>query len=121
MVEEFDGGKPLGCHQHGSTELLLESRRKVFTKQVVGKGTKNLDGGVLFTQFSHFVDIMYWLFGDIQNNCGHEYQLQPQRGALSSTTQDWFNLSLVNGGFGSINYSTAIFDTNFESSIVVVG
>ena len=28
---------------------------------------KSLDGGTLFTQFSHFIDIMYWLFGDIQN------------------------------------------------------
>ncbi|MES2560296.1 MAG: Gfo/Idh/MocA family oxidoreductase, partial [Bacteroidota bacterium] len=30
-------------------------------------GKKELDGGTLFTQFSHFIDIMYWLFGDIQN------------------------------------------------------
>src|SRR5690554_6051553 len=26
------------------------------------KGTQDLDGGTLFTQFSHFIDIMYWLF-----------------------------------------------------------
>ena len=31
------------------------------------KGTQNLDGGTLYTQFSHFIDIMYWLFGDIDN------------------------------------------------------
>jgi len=31
------------------------------------KGTADLDGGTLFTQFSHFIDIMYWLFGDIKN------------------------------------------------------
>ena len=31
------------------------------------KGRKDLDGGTLFTQFSHFIDIMYWLFGDITN------------------------------------------------------
>ena len=31
------------------------------------KGTSDLDGGTLFTQFSHFIDIMYWLFGDIKN------------------------------------------------------
>ena len=24
-------------------------------------GSKDLDGGTLFTQFSHFTDIMYWL------------------------------------------------------------
>ena len=28
-------------------------------------GTRSLDGGTLFTQFSHFIDILYWLFGDI--------------------------------------------------------
>mgnify|MGYP001792021342 CR=1 FL=1 len=30
-------------------------------------GTKELDGGVLFTQFSHFIDILFWLFGDIED------------------------------------------------------
>jgi UDP-N-acetyl-2-amino-2-deoxyglucuronate dehydrogenase len=30
-------------------------------------GSIDLDGGTLFTQFSHFIDIMYWLFGDITN------------------------------------------------------
>jgi predicted dehydrogenase len=30
-------------------------------------GKLELDGGTLFTQFSHFIDIMYWLFGDITN------------------------------------------------------
>jgi predicted dehydrogenase len=34
------------------------------------KGTADLDGGTLFTQFSHFIDIMYWLFGDIDNISG---------------------------------------------------
>lgn len=29
-------------------------------------GNAQLDGGTLFTQFSHFIDIMYWLFGDVK-------------------------------------------------------
>ena len=84
------------------------------------KGTNALDGGVLFTQFSHFVDIMYWLFGDIQNiiasstNFGHNNSTEFDDSGL-------VQFEFVNGGFGSINYSTAIWDKNFESSIVVVG
>ena len=31
------------------------------------KGTKDLDGGTLFTQFGHFIDLMYWVFGDIHH------------------------------------------------------
>ncbi len=30
-------------------------------------GKRDLDGGPLYTQFSHFIDSMYWLFGDIEN------------------------------------------------------
>ena len=30
-------------------------------------GTKHLDGGTLFTQFSHFIDLLYWVFGDIDD------------------------------------------------------
>jgi len=31
------------------------------------KGTAVLDGGTLFTQFSHFVDLLYWMFGDVKD------------------------------------------------------
>lgn len=84
------------------------------------KGTKALDGGVLFTQFSHFIDIMYWLFGDIQNihatstNFNHV-------GATEFDDSGLVQFEFVNGGFGSINYSTSIWNKNFESSIVVIG
>lgn len=30
------------------------------------KGTKDMDGGTLFTQFSHFIDLLYWMIGDIK-------------------------------------------------------
>ena len=26
-----------------------------------------MNGGTLYTQFSHFIDIMYWVFGDIKS------------------------------------------------------
>ncbi len=29
------------------------------------KGTKELDGGTLYTQFSHFIDLLYWFLGDV--------------------------------------------------------
>ena len=31
------------------------------------KGTKDMDGGTLYTQFSHFIDLLYWLIGDIKD------------------------------------------------------
>jgi len=43
------------------------NRDERYYKNRTWHGTKQLDGGTLFTQFSHFIDIMYWLFGDINH------------------------------------------------------
>jgi predicted dehydrogenase len=31
------------------------------------KGTLDMDGGTLYTQFSHFIDLLYWMIGDIRD------------------------------------------------------
>lgn len=84
------------------------------------KGNNELDGGTLFTQFSHFIDIMYWLFGDIKdiqakfNDFTHKHSTDFEDSGL-------VNFNFVNGGMGSISYSTAIWDINLESSMTVIG
>lgn len=83
-------------------------------------GDANLDGGVLFTQFSHFLDILYWCFGDVKNirarmqNFLHEHST-----AFADTGIVSFDL--VRGGMGSLSFSTAVWDRNAESSITVIG
>jgi UDP-N-acetyl-2-amino-2-deoxyglucuronate dehydrogenase len=84
------------------------------------KGRLNLDGGPLFTQFSHFIDLMYWIFGDIAaisanfTNVAHQHNTEfEDTGAV--------HFEFVAGGFGSLRYSTAVWDTNFESSITIIG
>ncbi len=83
-------------------------------------GTADLDGGTLFTQFSHFVDIMYWLFGDITNIQG-KFKDFTHKGLTTFEDSGFVNFDFVNGGMGAINYSTAINNTNFESSITIIG
>ena len=84
------------------------------------KGTEDLDGGTLFTQFSHFIDIMYWVFGDITNIQATFRDFNHQK-TTSFEDSGIVNFSFPNGGIGSINYSTAIWDVNLESSITVIG
>jgi UDP-N-acetyl-2-amino-2-deoxyglucuronate dehydrogenase len=84
------------------------------------KGTLNLDGGPLFTQFSHFLDIMYWLFGDI-TNIKSRFENFKHRHNTEFEDSGYINFEFVNGGIGSINYSTAVYNTNFESSITIIG
>jgi predicted dehydrogenase len=84
------------------------------------KGTKDLDGGTLFTQFSHFIDIMYWLFGDIDNIQGKFADFTHQN-STEFEDSGFVSFDFVNGGMGSINYSTAVANQNLESSITIIG
>ncbi|MCB0704409.1 MAG: Gfo/Idh/MocA family oxidoreductase [Saprospiraceae bacterium] len=82
-------------------------------------GTLALDGGPLFTQFSHFVDLLYWCFGDISDinarfeNFNHQHSTEFEDSGL-------VQFKLEQGGLGTIQYSTAVWDQNFESSITVI-
>ncbi|HLN74530.1 MAG: Gfo/Idh/MocA family protein [Methylococcaceae bacterium] len=83
-------------------------------------GDGQLDGGTLFTQFSHFIDIMYWLFGDIKNISGQFKDFNHQ------TLTDFedtgiVNFEFINEGIGTLNYSTAIYHENLESSLTIIG
>ncbi len=84
------------------------------------KGVQALDGGTLFTQFSHFIDIIYWLFGDIKDI---QARFNDFTHAKLTEFEDsgFVNFNFVNGGMGSISYSTAVWDKNFESSITIIG
>lgn len=84
------------------------------------KGTQALDGGTLFTQFSHWIDIMYWLFGDIKNIQAKFADFNHQH-STAFEDSGFVSFDFVNGGMGSINYSTAVWDKNLESSLTIVG
>ncbi|MFT7343932.1 MAG: UDP-N-acetyl-2-amino-2-deoxyglucuronate dehydrogenase [Lentimonas sp.] len=84
------------------------------------KGTADLDGGTLFTQFSHFIDIMYWLFGDIDNLQGRFADFT-HKNITDFEDSGFVSFDFVNGGMGSINYSTAVAQQNLESSMTIIG
>lgn len=118
-LKEVVGGKVIG------DTLMVQvncywNRDNRYYKKGGWKGSKDLDGGSLYTQFSHFVDIMYWVFGDIKNiqsnfkSFTHENMTEFEDSGL-------VQFEFVNGGLGCINFSTSVWDTNMESSITVVG
>jgi UDP-N-acetyl-2-amino-2-deoxyglucuronate dehydrogenase len=83
------------------------------------KGTEDLDGGTLFTQFSHFIDSLLWLFGDITDirasfaNFSHGARI-----AFEDSGIVQFNFA--QGGMGCINYTTSAWKENLESSLTVI-
>lgn len=83
------------------------------------RGKRQLDGGVLFTQFSHFIDILYWVFGDIEHIAtrleNHNHQQSTEFPDSGSSMFDF-----VKGGQGTLQFSTSVWDQNMESSITVI-
>jgi predicted dehydrogenase len=97
------------------------NRDERYYKKGGWKGDMDLDGGTLYTQFSHFIDIMYWLFGDITDieSKFSDFNHQDQTDFEDSGT---VHFRLVNGnGLGSLNFTTSVWDKNFESSITIIG
>ncbi len=83
------------------------------------KGTADLDGGTLFTQFSHFVDLLYWVFGDVANLTAR-FRNFNHAGLTAFEDSGLVAFDLVRGGSGTLSYSTAVWDRNLESSLTVV-
>ena len=84
------------------------------------KGTKDLDGGTLYTQFSHFIDLLYWLIGDVEDiaaymgNFAHE-------GIIEFEDTGVVILKFTNGAIGTVNYTVNSFDKNMEGSLTIFG
>jgi UDP-N-acetyl-2-amino-2-deoxyglucuronate dehydrogenase len=94
------------------------NRNEKYYKESDWKGTLKLDGGTLFTQFSHFIDLLYWLVGDVKQvrakvgNYSHQGIIEfEDTGAVS--------LEFYNGAVGTINYSVNSFEKNMEGSITI--
>jgi predicted dehydrogenase len=84
------------------------------------KGTKDLDGGTLFTQFSHFIDLLYWMNGDVSEamaftgNFTHE-------GIIEFEDTGVVVLKFENGAIGTVNYTVNSYGKNMEGSLTIFG
>lgn len=82
------------------------------------KGSQDLDGGTLFTQFSHFVDIFYYLLGDITDINGNIANVN-HGDMIDFEDTGNFNFRFKSGALGSFNYTTSCFEKNMEGSITI--
>lgn len=82
------------------------------------KGTADLDGGTLYTQFSHFVDLLYWMIGDVKTanaligNFAHQ-------GVIEFEDTGVVALQFYNGALGTINYTVNSYGKNMEGSLTI--
>jgi predicted dehydrogenase len=83
------------------------------------KGKKELDGGTLFTQFSHFIDLLYWLLGDVKSVKANISNFQHAEIDIEDAGVVLFEMN--SGAIGTMNYNVNAFKKNMEGSITLFG
>jgi UDP-N-acetyl-2-amino-2-deoxyglucuronate dehydrogenase len=82
------------------------------------RGKKELEGGVLNTQVSHFIDLMLWWFGElveaktIIDTLNHNIEIEDA--GVSA-------MKFSSGVIGSLLWTTNVYNNNYEGSITIIG
>ena len=84
------------------------------------KGTKDLDGGTLYTQFSHFIDLLYWMVGDVKSASGFMGNYIHE-GVVDFEDNGAAVLEFHSGAIGTVNYTINSYGKNMEGSLTIFG
>ena len=84
------------------------------------KGTMALDGGTLFTQFSHFIDLLYWFLGDIEQVQGWRSNYIHKE-VIEFEDTGIVMIQMANGAMGTLSYTVNSLPKNMEGSITLFG
>ena len=96
------------------------NRGDAYYAQSPWRGKKALDGGCLFTQFSHFVDILYYLNGPLTTAYGHTQNYAHQHNTEFEDTGS-FVMTAANGALVNFNFTTCSYERNMEGAITIIG
>lgn len=97
---------------------VMWNRHDPYYEQSPWRGIKKLEGGALHTQVSHFLDLLVWWFGEIANaqtvmdTLNHDIEFEDC--GVSA-------LRFKSGTLGSLNWTTCVYNSNYEGSITIIG
>ncbi len=82
------------------------------------RGKKTLEGGAVYTQASHFIDLLVWWFGDVESaktimkTNNHDIEIEDCGMSV---------LTFTTGVMCSFNWTTCVYNKNYEGSITIMG
>jgi predicted dehydrogenase len=112
LMNEGKLGKPIMCVVN-----MFWNRNDDYYKSDPWRGTLALDGGTIYTQTSHFVDLMTMFFGkpksvySLMGTKNHNIEIE-DTGTITTEFE--------NGAYGIVNYTTCATKKNFEGSITLI-
>jgi UDP-N-acetyl-2-amino-2-deoxyglucuronate dehydrogenase len=103
---------------HLVTVNVFWTRPQSYYDDAPWRGRWDLDGGAFMNQASHYVDMVDWLVGPVDNV--HAYTATQLRD-IEAEDSGVMSLRLRGGGMASINVTMLTHGRNFEGSITVLG
>jgi predicted dehydrogenase len=97
---------------------ILWNRYQGYYDESPWRGKKEQEGGALYTQASHFIDLLVWWCGDVDvvkafmETQNHSIQTEDSGNAI---------LKFSSGTMGSLNWTTCVYNKNYEGSITIIG
>lgn len=96
---------------------VLWNRHQAYYDQSDWRGFKEKEGGALFTQASHFIDILVWWFGDVVSA---NTKIATQNHNIEVEDAGIANVEFSSGVLGAINWTTNVYNKNYEGSITII-
>ncbi len=101
-----------------ASALLRWNRAPEYFNTVAWRGTRELDGGILFNQAIHNIDLLNWLLGPVDEVFAY--------GAMQLHNIEYEDvcvctLKLKSGALGIIEAAVTLFPENLEESIAIFG
>ena len=97
---------------------ILWNRYQGYYDESPWRGKKEQEGGALFTQASHFIDLLVWWCGDIASVKSH---METQNHHIETEDSGSSIIKFSGGAIGSINWTTCVYNKNYEGSITIIG
>ena len=117
LLKQAIDGKRFG-RIHMVTVNVFWTRPQSYYDDAPWRGRWDLDGGAFMNQASHYVDMVDWLVGPVDNV--HAYTATQLRD-IEAEDSGVMSLRLRAGGLASINVSMLTYPRNLEGSITVLG
>lgn len=97
---------------------ILWNRYQGYYDESPWRGKIDQEGGALFTQASHFVDLLIWWCGDITEVKAYA---ETQNHNIETEDSGIAVLKFDSGTIGSLVWTTCVYHKNYEGSITIVG
>lgn len=97
---------------------ILWNRYQGYYDESPWRGKLKQEGGALYTQASHFIDLMVWWCGDVVDV---KAQIETQNHTIETEDTGSAILNFSSGTVGSLNWTTCVYNKNFEGSITLIG